>query len=354
MDGQGNALAVWIQKDDGDVNGLFSNWHESGGIWNRSAVQSVENISTGVSRFQLLMGEQGHAYVVWDEDQDPDILYGILSWGDIYTNRYIAEEGWSENPQLISVRTSEAFGGNQFPSMALGSEGSAMAVWMKRNFGWGVIFIDSVVANHLQGGFIAWNDSGIAEIEQGDEKSSAPQVASDGKGTYLVAWEEWLDADGTRQVVNTRYFDAQVSSWESSPVIISEIEDLIQFDSLKLVMNANGNGVAIWVQGDNLWARRFVAGSGWETSAVMIDHGAEPVIHPQAAMDGKGNIIAVWEQDEDIWANIYDAHAGSWLTEQNVDDLHGQALHPQISMHPLGTAVAVWEREGKVYAKLFE
>ena len=75
-------------------------------------------------------------------------------------------------------------------------------------------------------------------------------------------------------------------------------------------MDASGNAVAVWGQGNHIWSARYVAGMGWEAPA-NIDNvaGNFQSNQPRIAVDASGNALAVWERSngtvQSIWANVF-------------------------------------------------
>ena len=66
-----------------------------------------------------------------------------------------------------------------------------------------------------------------------------------------------------------------------------------------IAVDASGNAIAVWLQDDgtreDIWANRYVAGTGWG-AAELIEVDAGLVLDPQIAVDASGNAIAVWPQ----------------------------------------------------------
>ena len=81
----------------------------------------------------------------------------------------------------------------------------------------------------------------------------------------------------------------------------------------QVAMNADGNAVTVWEQSDNtsvsVWSKRYTAGTGWGTAALIGTDNAGDAQNPQVAMDASGNAVAVWFQEDgtrhNIWSNIY-------------------------------------------------
>jgi hypothetical protein len=81
----------------------------------------------------------------------------------------------------------------------------------------------------------------------------------------------------------------------------------------QVAVDASGNAVVVWNQDDgirrNIWANRYVVGSGWGTAELIETDNAGRAWVPQVAVDASGNAVAVWQQDDgtrdNIWANRF-------------------------------------------------
>jgi len=168
----------------------------------------------------------------------------------------------------------------------------------------------------------------------------------------------------------------------------------------QIAVDGKGNAFAVWSKFDgahkNIWANRYVAGSGWGSPQMIENDSAGDADLPQIAVDAAGNAIAVWhhievvrakvevlddpttEIDESklpphceaakvaaggIWANRYDAikqqWGGVWQIETDnsaiVVELGSQckltahdASNPHIAADGAGNFVAVWEQSDGV------
>jgi hypothetical protein len=82
----------------------------------------------------------------------------------------------------------------------------------------------------------------------------------------------------------------------------------------KISVNGAGDGIVVWrlatSTGYNVWANRYVSGSGWGTE-VRLETGIYNTGNPLIGMDASGNAIGVWEKYDslywDIFANIFTA-----------------------------------------------
>jgi len=112
----------------------------------------------------------------------------------------------------------------------------------------------------------------------------------------------------------------------------------------RLATDANGNVTAVWCQGDDVWANRYTAGSGWGAATAIEDMPGRTE-QPQVAVDAHGNAIAVWQQQQNsirsVWASIYIADTG-WSTPVLMETSDEEASTPQVAFDGSGTAHVLW------------
>jgi hypothetical protein len=119
----------------------------------------------------------------------------------------------------------------------------------------------------------------------------------------------------------------------------------------RIAMDASGNAVAVWSQNDtmrdNVWASRYVAGTGWDAPTKVENNDMSSALEPAVALDGSGNALAVWRQasgETSIWASRR-AVGGAWSTPVLLEtDDAGPALVPRIAADMGGNAIAVWQQ----------
>jgi hypothetical protein len=141
-------------------------------------------------------------------------------------------------------------------------------------------------------------------------------------------------------------FDTRERAWGTA--ILIENNNDFPASNPQVTMDGSGNAMAIWVQGNDIWANRFAAGSGWTPSnATRIEADSKPALNPQVAMDLIGNAMAVWMQGNDIWANRF-AAGSVWSPTSaiQIETNTGAASNPQVAMDGFGNAVAVWVQPG--------
>ena len=187
-----------------------------------------------------------------------------------------------------------------------------------------------------------WGTAVLIETENaGDAK--APQVAFDGEGNATAVW---LQSDGTRDNVWANRF--VVGSGWGTPQLIENDNAGAAVDPQVGVDDA-GNAIAVWSQSDgtrdNLMSNRFVPGTGWGTAQVIETDNTGPAIKPQVSVDAAGNAVAVWLQwdssDYNVLTNRFVPGTG-WGTAERIDSESRSGYTPDVAVDEAGNAIVVW------------
>ena len=190
------------------------------------------------------------------------------------------------------------------------------------------------------------NDSGSAYL---------PQVAVDAAGNAIAVWHQ---SDGANMNIwANRYVNG--SGWGNAELI--ETNDSASAAEPQLAMNRAGNAMAIWYQYDgslcNISANRYEVGSGWGTADLIVTNSLGLIQHPRVVIDDSGNAIAVWPQYHgmqfSIFVDRYVVGAG-WGTVGLVetDDLH-DAISPTVAVDGEGNAFALWVQENSTNTSIW-
>jgi hypothetical protein len=183
----------------------------------------------------------------------------------------------------------------------------------------------------------------------------APALANNGRQFRAVATNSEGPVNSNAATLTVNAAPAN-NTWQTAgrigPVAGSIYHPKIAFDSL-------GNAMAIWMQGNaggstryELWANRYIAGSGWGTPQVIYAGVDFRVNWPQLGVDASGNAIVVWELLDDlydtlphIWSVSYSPSTG-WGTAAGIDNDTGAygSSSPKLSVASNGTAVAIWSQ----------
>ncbi len=325
LDSAGNALAVWQQFDGTDYD-IWANRYQPDFGWGTAVL--IEANDTGDAYYpQIALDSAGNAIAVWQQSDG--------TRNDIWANRYLPGFGWG-TPELIETDNVESA---YVPQIAVDSAGNAIAVWNQ---------YDGMRFNIWANRYVAGSGWGTAELIETDNVGDAtnPQIALDSAGNAIAVWHQF---DGTRNNIWANRYIAD-SGWGTAELIETDDTENARFP--QIAVDAAGNAIVVWHQFDgarnNIWANRYIADSGWGTAELIETDNAGSAYYPQIAMDSAGNAIAVWHQNDgaryNIWANRYVAGSGWGAAELIETDNVGDATNPQTALDSTGNAIAVWRQ----------
>lgn len=266
---------------------------------------------------------------------------GITSFSWTFTT---SAGGWG-TAELIE---SDNSGGADNAQVAMNDSGNAVAVWAH---------FDGIRYNIWANYYTAGSGWGTAEKIETDDMYDAlyPQVAIDSSGNVIAVWQQKQTADTLINVWSNRYTVG--SGWGTNQLLDSEEAGDVY--NPVVAIDANGNAMVVWAQFDgswnNIWANRYVSGSGWTTATVIESNNISPGgNYPEIAFDSSGNAIVVWYENDGSWDSIYSNYYTvdvGWGASQLIESGNaGGALNPQIAVSSSGNAIAVWHQsDGAVY-----
>jgi hypothetical protein len=155
-------------------------------------------------------------------------------------------------------------------------------------------------------------------------------------------------------------------AWQTAAQVGPSSGDI--YGTPQIGFDGQGNTLAVWTQytvdgsrGD-LWANRYVSGTGWGTAQVIYPGVGDRVNRPLLGVDSTGKAIVVWELLDDrldtlphIMSIPFDPATG-WGTAVGIDNDSGASTSASLKLAVAanGSAVAVWTQSdnisvGKVY-----
>ena len=293
--------------------------------WGVAAPIEAEDALTASTPTVAVDGD-GNAIALWAQDDGAGY--------DIWANRLVAGFGWG-TPMLIGGANQ---GSPERPGLAVNQTGDGFAVWQQ----W-----DGSRYNVWASRFVVGSGWGLASLIETNNSGSAyaPQVAVDQSGDAIAVWSQ---SDGTRyNIWANRYVVG--SGWGTATLV--ETDNTGNALDVEVGVSDAGGALAVWKQWDgtrdNIWASRYVVGSGWGTPTLLeTDSGAASF--PDVAVDASGAAIAVWYQHDgaryNIRANRYDkisGWGGNVLIESNNA---GHAAMPKVAVNASGGGTAVWRQ----------
>jgi hypothetical protein len=214
-----------------------------------------------------------------------------------------------------------------------------------------------------------------AGSDAGDDQ--APQVTTDGIGTWVAVWHSSDSLGGTIgtdvDILVARSTDAGASWTDPEPLNTNAASDVYNDWRPQVTTDAQGIWVAVWhafdspgetigLDGDILVARSTDAGVSWTDPEPLNTNATtdtEGDFYPQVTTDGKGTWVAVWHSLDSLGSTIgtdrdilvaRSTDAGvSWTDPEplntNAATDRGEDTRPQLTTDGQGAWVAVWESD---------
>jgi hypothetical protein len=273
VDGDGNALAVWVQSD-GSFQTMYSAGYTDGVGWEAIGLVAPGLMEEDANLPDLAGDGNGDFMAVWIQDD------GIRN--NVRANRYNVDTGWGT---AVLVETNDD-GTSMGPSVAMDASGNAVAVWDQYD---GLRY--NIYANHYETGS-GWGTAELLE-DIDDGYAESPSVVMDSEGNAIAVWRQW---EGARaNALANRYVEGV--GW-------GEPEHLESYDDgnirdVRVSVNSDGAAFAIWNQYgmgyDDVWSNRYIPGTGWGDPAPVE---TSPGLCTDAAIgvDEGGNAVAIWGQ----------------------------------------------------------
>ncbi len=206
--------------------------------------------------------------------------HGESAIGEVWSFETVIIRSW-KTAELIE--TDDGAAAN--PRVAIGQDGNALAVWHQHNSTY------NIYANRYVSGS-GWQTAELVETDNSGHAVS-PQVAIGGDNNALAVWGQW---DGTRENIwANRYISGL--GWQTAELIETDDEDAFE---PQVAIGQDGNALVVWRQWDgtryNIWANRYISGSGWQKTAELIEMDDGNASYSQVAIGGDNNALAVWGQ----------------------------------------------------------
>jgi hypothetical protein len=273
VDGQGNAVAAWIQPK-GSVEIVEAATRPLGGAW--SSPVAVSHSGEDVLALKVVVDPQGDAAAIW-------IGVGAGNKQVVRVATCPAAGDWTE-----PVALSEVDGFAHEPDIAIDTQGTVTAVWSEGDVNdYGVVHVASRPADG------DWS----ASVELSDGQAIEPQVAVDPEGNVTAAWT-LLSADRGDGIIqsNTR---PSGGDWSAEAVDVSADDGLAEHP--RLAVDAQGEATAVWHRRDIpagsgfkqfVQTARRVAGTWSAPTTISRDDGLAG--NPEVTVDPEGNATAIW------------------------------------------------------------
>ncbi|HKQ49008.1 MAG TPA: sialidase family protein [Phycisphaerae bacterium] len=262
------------------------------------------------------------------------------------------------------------------PEIATDGLGLWIAVWASNEDLGGTIGTDRdlLFARSTDNG-ATWSAAVALNANAGSDSGvdDDPRIATDGAGTWVVAWYSNEDVGG---VIHTDYDILFIRStdngttWTGVQVLnTNAVTDGATRDhGVQLVTDRQGTWVATWITEDGptsmseedlLVSRSEDNGISWSPPALLNLNGAADTgrdLRPHLATDRLGNWVAVWQSNEDLGGNLGTDHdifftrsadnGATWTLpaalNTNADTDMGGDSDPRVATDGAGHWITVW------------
>jgi len=244
FDAAGNALVVWW---DSSVAGsaIWARRHEPAGTGWQATVSLGSDTNEVLSDPHLAFDASGNAIVVWQQFNSTDWIFSV------WANRYQAgTTSWS-GAQLLEH---DDVGDHSDPAIAMDPDGNAMAVWAYND-----LHIVGIQASRYVQGTDSWTTPEDINARVGN--AMVPSVAMDSNGNAIAVWVEgdggpyfslwtnrYVPGSGWGTIELVEYNDGHVGGTGMWPQVAIDDTD--------------GSAIAVWAQDttgsrSEIWANRF-------------------------------------------------------------------------------------------------
>jgi hypothetical protein len=320
VDSLGNGLVVWSQYDGARYN-IQSKWLSG----SRTASRVSDGIASGGAP-KVVFTPEGVAHAVWYQGT-------AGSYSTVWHARYVPGTGWTGLTQVSANTAGYAY----YPGLAVDGSGNAVAVWYED--GGGVNHF-VVYASRFSAQSGTW--SAPEMISEDQHSAFLPKVAMNAAGKAAAVWTQDAGEGSDDFEVDGAILDG--TTW-SAPVKINSIsgDDQHIYGQVAVAIDANGDALALWVQG-NIMAARMVNGS-WSASTAITTCPADNNYGPEVAFVSPGRAVGVWQQQDGITsyveANSFDS-TGGWGLAARVSQGSDGVFYPRLAVDSFGNATVVW------------
>jgi len=323
FDSAGNGFAIWPQ----DYN-LYVSRYENGS-W--GAPELLETLSNSANYPELSVSDNGHAVVVWSQ-------YSAAG-NYVFANRYVPGSGW-QGAETIDG-TDYRFSADMIASV--NNAGDVSVVWTAS-------IADGTSNTHVKVNRYEAANGGWQGVELipelGSGYSSMPQVSLDEAGNTTLLWLQYGNGTSVRDVFTNRY---ENGGWVGTSVLHDATSSSDAAYYPQVAFDAQGNGLAVWSEGYDLFGKRFENGA-WSTTKDTLAPIAGSPSNVSLRMNSAGDGVMVWSEGSSVYANRYDAANGGWQGHELVESTSEIAVSPSVAISETGVIQVAWQqRNGTTY-----
>ena len=331
----GAAIAVWQDyrasppaDPFAQIDVFSSRWDPGSGNWAPNA--RINDVATGQQyKASVAVDANGNAYAAWVDRRN--------GRSDIYASKRSASSGtWGSN---VRVNSTTKFDTQDYPAVAVGPNGDAIAVWYRA-----ANHKSNIWAARLPAGGSTWGPEIRVTSNQTTQKQG-PRVAFGPNGTAHAVWMD--PAVGNADIWYST-LPAGSSTWSTNTKVSDDPGSAFQGPT-DIGVDGSGNVSVAWTDRRTspyqLRVRRLPSGGSWGASVVIAAEGGNA---PSIAVRTDGRAFVAWHDGDagtqypEVWGAAYDA--GSWSAPERIDASDpGHAASSAAAAIDASKVIVVWK-----------
>lgn len=288
-DADGDFVAVWEEKDPGDVRNVYARLYDAAGS-PRGPVFRVNSTTDAVST--------RHPRVAMDDDGDFAIAWHrrnlVLNRTEVVVHRYGAD-GASRGGEFV-VAGAGVWTAFYQPTVAMDDDGDFVVTYLHGETDPGTRLETVWMAGRAFDADGTQRGGEFRVAADGDYSTngaSPTQVAMDSDGDFIVAWANQYVRGNER--VRIRRFDRGGAPRGDVTVVSAEETPA---HGLGLAADADGAFVVSWSTGQSVFARRYGADGVSRDEAFRVNYALTDSYgnDTSVGMDDAGNFVITWDE----------------------------------------------------------
>jgi len=258
---------------------------------------------------------------------------------------------------LVNDDTSDGAIGQSLPKIASDGKGNFVVVWEDERNGNIDIYFQRYNSNGIpQGINTKVNDDGI-------QFQGSPSVGMDSAGNFVIVWQD------RRNLNNDIYFQRYNSIGVPIGPNILVNDDNNNKEQLRpaVAMNPSGKFIIVWEDYrsfGNIYFQIYNSdGTPQGSNTIATDNTSNiKIYNPAVAIDKDGNFVIVWEDNRinvnfDIFMRRFNSNGVAQGTAVRVNQLFGgsnNCSNPEIAYDNFGNFIVTWTRSGLVIFQRYD
>lgn len=349
----GNFIISWEEQSNGDSD-IFAQYYNKNGIAEDNVILVNEDNGYENQGFPAIAVDGFNNYLItWEDERNGDNDY------DIYAQWYNSKNVKQGNN--FRVNDDNGKSGQRKPTVAADKAGNFVITWQDERIGAGGIY-----AQRYKYTGVAVGDNFMVNDGSNSGYGQTPSIAMDGTGNFIITWyKEGYDVSGIYARRFNRFGAALGPEFR-----VNDTNEKEYNSAPAVAMDSLGNFVITWEKEKDydfhIYAQRYncngeAIGTNFKVSE---SDGYALNLYTAIEINREGNFIISWQdsrnQNGDIYAQIYNSNGDPLGSNFRVNDDTGSASHtlPDIATDNTGNLIITWTDyrngfDGDIYAQLF-